>query len=69
MIDGKNLFESANILLEVLYRLKPKDYKPVYKPFAQARKRIEILFSQLTDQLMIMRNYFQNQCFKYWINT
>ncbi|MBO4738899.1 MAG: IS982 family transposase [Bacteroidales bacterium] len=52
-----NLFESANILLEVPYRLNQKAYKPVYKPFARARKRIETLFSQLTDQFMIMRNY------------
>src|SRR5574344_471535 len=50
-----DLFETANIKLEVPYRCKQKDWKPVYIPFAKARKRIETLFSQLCNQFMIVR--------------
>jgi len=52
-----DLFESANIKLEVPYRLNQKDWKPVFIPFAKARKRIETLFSQMCDQFMLIRNY------------
>ena len=52
-----DLFETANIKLEVPYRCNQKDWKPVFIPFAKARKRIETLFSQLCDQFMIVRNY------------
>ncbi len=38
-------------------RLNRKDWKPTFIPFAKARKRIETLFSQLTDQFMVIRNY------------
>ncbi|MFV0310371.1 MAG: transposase, partial [Dysgonomonas sp.] len=34
-----------------------KDWKPIFAPFAKARKRIETIFSQLCDQFMIVRNY------------
>lgn len=34
-----------------------KDWKPTFKPFAKARKRIETNFSQLCDLFMIFRNY------------
>jgi len=50
---GKNiqldLFETANIKLECPYRLNQKDWKPQFIPFAKVRKRIETVFSQLTD--------------------
>ena len=52
-----DLFETANIRLEVPYRANQKDWKPVFPGFAKARKRIETLFSQLCDQFMIIRNY------------
>lgn len=52
-----DLFETANIRLEVPYRANQKEWKPVFPGFAKARKRIEILFSQLCDQFMIIRNY------------
>ena len=52
-----DLFETAHIKLEVPYRLNQKDWKPIFVPFANARKRIETLFSQLCDQFMIVRNY------------
>jgi len=52
-----DLFETANIKLEVPYRLNQKNWKLVFIPFAKARKRIETLFSQLCDQFMIERNY------------
>ena len=29
----------------------------MFVPFAKARKRVETAFSQLNDQLMMMRNY------------
>ena len=52
-----NLFDTAHISLEVPYRCNQKDWKPFHKPFGRARKRIETLFSQFTDQFNIMRNY------------
>lgn len=52
-----NLFETANIQLEVPCRCNQKEWKPLYKPFGKVRKRIETLFSQCTDQFNIMRNY------------
>ena len=39
------------------YRLNQKDWKPTFIPFAKARKRIETIFSQLTDQFLVIRNY------------
>ena len=52
-----DLFETARIRLECPYRINQKNWKPIFKPFAKARKRIETLFSQLTDQFLIIRNY------------
>lgn len=52
-----DLFETANIRLEVPYRTNQKEWKPTFPAFAKARKRIETLFSQLCDQFMIIRNY------------
>ena len=52
-----DLFETANIKLECPYRIKKKDWKPQFIPYAKARKRIETVFSQLADQFMIIRNY------------
>ena len=56
-----DLFESVEIRLEVPYRLNQKDWKPTFKPFARARKRVETLFSQLDDQFMVCRNYAKQQ--------
>ena len=52
-----DLFETAHIRLECPYRLNQKDRKPTFIPFAKARKRIETIFSQLTDQFLAIRNY------------
>ena len=52
-----DLFETAHIRLECPYRLNQKDRKPTFIPFAKARKRIETIFSQLTDQFLVIRNY------------
>lgn len=52
-----DLFETAHIQLECPYRENQKNWKPTYIPFAKARKRIETLFSQLTDQFLVIRNY------------
>ena len=52
-----DLFESTNIRLEVPYRRNQKDFQPVFRPFAKARKRIETTFSQLCDQFLMTRNY------------
>lgn len=52
-----DLFQSANIRIEVPYRHNQKDFRPAHKPFAKARKRIETTFSQLNDQFMMIRNY------------
>ena len=52
-----DLYETAYIRLECPYRLNQKDWKLTFVPLAKARKRIETLFSQLTDQFLIIRNY------------
>ena len=53
----QDLFASAHIKLEVPYRLNMKTWKPTFKSYAKARKRIETCFSQLCDHLMLIRNY------------
>lgn len=53
----KNLFEVANITLEVPYGLNQENRRSpswVYKKF---RKRIETVFSQLNNNLMMIRGY------------
>ena len=52
-----DLFETAHIRPECPYRLNQKNWKPTFIPLAKARKRIETLFSQLTDQFLVIRNY------------
>ena len=52
-----DIFETAHIRLECLYRLNQKDWKPTFIPFAKARKRIETVFSQLSGQFLVIRNY------------
>jgi hypothetical protein len=52
-----DLFETANIRLEVPFRTNQKDFKPQFKPFRKLRKRVETLFSQLDDQFLLVRNY------------
>ena len=52
-----DLFETAHIRLECPYRLNQKDWKPTFTPFAKARKRIETIFSQLSGQFLLIRNY------------
>ena len=52
-----DLFETAHIQLECPYRINQKDWKLTFIPFAKSRKRIETLFSQLTGQFMVIRNY------------
>ncbi len=52
-----DLFETAHIRLESPYRLNQKAWKPIFISFTKARKRIETLFSQLTEQFLIIRNY------------
>ena len=57
-----DLFETVNIRLESPYRLNQKDWKPTFISFAKARKRVETLFSQLTDQFLVIRNYAKETC-------
>jgi hypothetical protein len=52
-----DLFETANIRLEVPFRTNQKEFKPQFKPFRKLRKRVETLFSQLDDQFLLVRNY------------
>ena len=51
------MFETAHIRLEYPYWLNPKDRKRTFIQFAKAKKSIETLFSQLTDQFLVIRNY------------
>ena len=50
-------WQSGSMGKECPYRLNQKDWKPTFIPFAKARKRIETIFSQLTDQFLVIRNY------------
>lgn len=58
----QNLFEVANITLEVPYRLNQKDWRPPIYAYKRFRKRIETIFSQLNDNIMMMRNYAKQTC-------
>ncbi len=53
----KDLFEVAHIKLEVPYRLNQKNWKQPSWAYKKFRKRIETVFSQLNDHLMMIRNY------------
>jgi len=52
-----DLFQTANIRLEVPMRKNQKNYVPQFYLFRKYRKRVETLFSQLDDQFMMTRNY------------
>ena len=52
-----DLFETANITIEVPYRFNQKNWTPPIWAYIRFRKRIETIFSQLNDHLMIIRNY------------
>jgi len=52
-----DLFQTANIRLEVPMRKNQKNYVPQFYLFRKCRKRAETLFSQLDDQFMMTRNY------------
>ena len=52
-----DLFQTANITLEVQYRLNQKNWRPPSWAYKRFRKRIETVFSQLNDQFMMIRNY------------
>ena len=58
----KNLFEVANITLEVPHRLNQKNWRPPTWAYKKFRKRIETIFSQLNDNLMMIRNYAKHSC-------
>ncbi len=58
----QNLFDVANILLEVPYRLNQKNRRPPTWAYKRFRKRIETVFSQLNDNLMMIRNYARQFC-------
>ena len=51
------LVQTVKVKLETPKRSNQKDYKPQTYIFRKSRKRIETLFSQLSDQFMIKRNY------------
>lgn len=52
-----DLFTQQHIKLRTPMRSNQKDFKPFPFVFKKSRKRIETLFSQLCDQMMIKRNY------------
>ena len=58
----KNLFEAANITLEVPYRLNQKNRRPPTWAYKRFRKRIETIFSQPNDNLIMIRNYAKQSC-------
>ncbi len=52
-----DLFTTVNVRVATPMRSNQKDFKPYPFVFKKCRKRIETLFSQLCDQMMIKRNY------------
>jgi hypothetical protein len=58
----QNLFDTANITLEVPYRLNQKNWRPPSWTYKKFRKRIETIFSQLNDNLLMIRNYAKQPC-------
>lgn len=58
----RDLFETANITLEVPYRLNQKNWYPPIWAYRRLRKRIETIFAQLNDNLMMIRNYAKQSC-------
>ena len=54
--DAHDNLDKLNHLVPVLDK-HGEDRKPTFVPLAKARKRIETLFSQLTDQFLVIRNY------------
>ncbi len=52
-----DLFQTAQVQLEVPLRSNQKEDKPVIRILKKVRKRIETVFSQLCDQFLIQRNY------------
>jgi len=52
-----DLFNSVNIRLEVPHRSNQTQLSPLSKYSGRIRKRIETVFSQLSDQFMFIRNY------------
>ena len=58
----KNLFETATISLDVLYLLNKKNWRPPSWAYKRFRKRIETIFSQLNDNLIMIRNYAKQSC-------
>ena len=53
----QDLFQTANITLEVPYRLNQKNWRQPSWAYKRFRKRIETIFSQLNDHFMMIRNY------------
>ncbi|MDE7236626.1 MAG: hypothetical protein K2N66_02245 [Paramuribaculum sp.] len=58
----KNIFEAANITLEVPYRLNQKNSRSPIWAYKRFSKRIETIFSQLNDNIMMIRNYAKHSC-------
>lgn len=52
-----DLFYSAGIELQTPMRRNQHGYRPWPKIFKKARRRVETVFSQLCDQMMLKRNY------------
>lgn len=52
-----DLFSSVGIQLETPARSNQKDYKTWPAMYHNTRKRVEVYFAQLCDQMMLKRNY------------
>lgn len=52
-----DLFSSVGVRLQTPKRRNQKDYRPYPHVYKKCRRRIETLFSQLCDQMMLKRNY------------
>lgn len=52
-----DLFTSVNIELQTPKRANQQGYKPWPSVYKSTRKRIEVVFAQLCDQMMLKRNY------------
>jgi len=55
-----DLFQTQGTRLFTPKRMNQKDYQKYPRVFRKLRRRIETLFSQLSDQFMMKRNYAKN---------
>ena len=62
LISRRQFNARRKLTARVPYRLNPKNRRPPAWAYKRSRKRIETIFSQLNDNLMMIRNYAKQSC-------